>query len=91
MGQYLYNLGVVFSQTLSVLLGGHPDDSISERTARAYLSYKDSGKWQEMFFICLIKIIDTIIFFEPNHTMSSLSDERNAKQIWNWENKDKGI
>ena len=82
---YLYNWGVLFSQFISVILGGHPDDSISERTARAYLAHLGTGTFKEKWFTCQRKLIDFIVFFEDNHTLKSIEDEANAKEVWNWE------
>lgn len=81
LSQYFYNLGVWFSQTISVWLGGHPDESISERVARAYL-YKP-----ESFFKYLKQAIDVIVYMliqEKNHTINSLNGEARAKEVWNW-------
>lgn len=82
---YLYNWGVLFSQFISVILGGHPDDSISERTARAYIYHKGSNTFKEKWFYYQLKFIDFIIFFEDNHTLNSISDECNAKELWKWD------
>jgi hypothetical protein len=83
--KYLYNWGVLLSQALSVLLGGHPDDSISERTARAYLSRNGQG-----WFATQLKIIDFIVYVmtkEKNHCLNSLNDEVRAVELWNWDKK----
>lgn len=85
--QYAYNWLVLFSKFLSVLLLGSPHDSISERTARAYLSHnmRLTPRWKFYIFASLRFTIDNIVFWEKNHTLNSISDEVGAKEIWNWE------
>ncbi|NQX99767.1 MAG: hypothetical protein HRT70_01290 [Flavobacteriaceae bacterium] len=81
MKQYLYNLGVSLSQLWSVILGGHPDQSISQRTAKAYLAKPDGWfKYQRAF-------IDWILYLllkEENHCLNSLKGESRAKSLWDW-------
>lgn len=81
--QYLYNIGVSLSQLLSVFLGGEPDESVSQRTARAYLSYDRKG-----WFKFQLEFIDFLVFWEDNHCLNSLHGEKNTKTLWRWE-KDK--
>jgi hypothetical protein len=83
--QYLYNLGVYLSQSISVVLGGHPDNSISERVGRAYLSGR-RGLISVMRYI--IDGLALIILREKNHCVESVSGEPRAKEIWNWDKKD---
>ena len=79
---YLYNLGVVFSQFLSVIVGGHPDESISQRTGRAYLSGRTGYiRLQKNFIDFMIYLI----LQEKNHCVESLNGEAHAKEIWNWD------
>jgi hypothetical protein len=80
--QYLYNIGVYLSQSISVFLGGHPDESISQRTGRAYLSGRTG------YIALQLKVIDFlawIILREKNHCVKSLSGEPRAREIWNWD------
>jgi len=88
MRQWVWNFGVLFSQFISVCLGGHPDHSVSQRTARAYLHYKGSGRWQETWFTWQMAAIDwpfAVLGVEENHCLNSLNGESGAKEIWNWE------
>lgn len=84
MKQYFYNLGVWLSQTISVWLGGHPDDSISERTGRAYLANPKGWFRYQRFFIDLFIYL---ILREKNHCVNSIDGEPLAKEVWDWEKK----
>jgi len=86
--QYLYNWAVLLSQALSVLLGGHPDESISQRTGRAYLSNPKGWFRVQRFAIdMLLKALTG----EADHCLNSLKGEANAKELWSWGKKDKNI
>lgn len=87
--RYLYNWLLLFSQAISVALGGHPDISISQRTALAYLAHKNTGTLKEKWFTFQLKTIDLLFWnrlwkIEKNHCINSLEGEPNAKEIWNW-------
>lgn len=89
MTQYLYNLLLLISQTASTLLGGHPDESISQRTARAYLAHKDRATFKNRWFTIQLKAIDAIFYnrlwkIEQNHCINSLTGEAGAREVWNW-------
>jgi hypothetical protein len=79
--QWLYNILVITSQFISVILLGHPDESISQRTGRAYLQ-NPTG-----YFALQLKVIDFIVLVtlgEKNHCLKSLNGEAHAKEIWDW-------
>lgn len=84
--QYFYNIGVWLSQTVSVFLGGHPDESVSERTARAYLAHRGRGSWKVYWFWLQMRAIDSLFILvgEKNHSLNSLEGEVKAKEIWDW-------
>jgi hypothetical protein len=89
IAQYLYNIFLLTSQTFSVLLGGHPDRSISQRTGEAYLAHKNTGTLKELWFTHQMKLIDALFYnrlykLEKNHCINSLSGEAGAKEIWDW-------
>lgn len=89
IAQYFYNLFLLFSQILSVLLGGHPDRSISQRTGEAYLAHRGSGTFKEKWFTYQMKLIDVLFYnklykAEKNHCIKSLNGEAGAKEIWDW-------
>lgn len=91
--QYFYNIFLLFSQATSVLLGGHPDQSISQRTGEAYLAHKNRCTFKEKWFTKQMAVIDSLFNnrlwnIEEQHCLNSLNGEANAKQIWNWAKKD---
>ena len=65
-----------------MILGGHPDESISQRTARAYLIKGDQSifgymrLWIDFWF--------KLLAGEDNHCVNSLGGESNAKELWDW-------
>jgi len=89
MIQYFYNLLLLLSQSISTLLGGHPDESISQRTARAYLAHKNRNTFKARWFTLQLTVIDYMFYnkfwkIEKNHCINSLSGEAGAREIWNW-------
>lgn len=81
MRQYLVNLLMGIDQFVSTILGGHPDDTISQRLGRA----KVHGGGVVVNFFSLT--VDSIAYFlagESNHCVASLSGKTSAKEIWNW-------
>lgn len=89
MGQYIYNIFLIMSQLTSTILGGHPDTSMSQRTAQAYLAHKSKGTLKEKWFTFQLKIIDSFFWnkywkIEENHCLNSLEGESNAKEMWDW-------
>lgn len=92
--RYAYNFLVLGSQILSVILGGHPDESISQRTARAYLWHKryNYGSFKGIWFEYQMVAIDLLFYnkiwkIEQTHCLNSLTGESNAKEVWNWDTK----
>jgi len=87
--QYIYNLFLLLSQTISVLLGGHPDKSMSQRTAIAYISHKDTNTLKSKWFKIQLNLIDSLFYnklwrIEKNHCLNSIDGEGNAREIWDW-------
>jgi len=87
--QYFYNFFLLSSQALSVFLGGHPDRSVSQRTAEAYLAHVYTGTLKEKWFTKQMAAIDYLFWnglwkTEQNHCLNSLKGEPNAKEIWDW-------
>ena len=68
-------------QFLSTVLGGHPDDTISQRLGRAQLAQK---KGMTDFFRRIVDALALLIAGESEHCLKSLSGKTNAKEIWNW-------
>lgn len=87
--QYVYNIFLIISQIISVLLGGHPDTSVSQRTALAFLAHKDKKTLKEKWFTFQMKLINGIFWnilwkVEKNHCLNSIKGEAKAKEVWNW-------
>lgn len=87
--QYVYNILVMISQFLSVLLGGHPDKSISQRTGEAFLAHVGTGTFKEWWFTRQMDAIDFLFdnplyCLEKYHCLNSLRGEGTAKEIWDW-------
>lgn len=75
--QYLYNLGVLFSQTISTVLGGDPGETLSSRTGKAVLG----GNW---FAKKVIAPFLDFLFFEKGHAVKSIQFDEGKKEIWAW-------
>ena len=72
------NLIMAVDQFLSTVLGGHPDDTLSQRLGRAHLA---GTKWTEPLRI----FVDTLAHpFDKNHCLNSLKGKTNAREVWNW-------
>lgn len=80
MIQYLINLTMAFDQFLSTVLGGHPDDTVSQRLGRA----KVAGYTHTEPLRIAIDFIFYMLLGEDNHCLRSLSGKSMAKEIWNW-------
>lgn len=79
--QYLYNMLMALDQFFSTVLGGHPDDSISQRLGRAYLA----GATPTIFFFKrLVDWLALVLVGEKNHCVSSLDGKSNVRELWNW-------
>lgn len=75
--QYVYNIGLILSQILSVILGGDPDETISSRTGKA----SQAGlpwfeKVQEPFI--------NFMFQDENHCAEAIEVDEGCKEIWHW-------
>lgn len=80
MIQYLVNLIMALDQFVSTLLGGHPDDTVSQRLGRAHIA---GVFWTEPFRV-LLDAVAFVLAGEMNHCLSSLSGKSSAKEVWNW-------
>jgi len=78
--QYLVNIIFAIDQFVSTILGGHPDDTLSQRLGRA----KCSGvRWTEPFRI-LVDALAFVLAGETDHCVRSLSGTTSVKELWNW-------
>lgn len=80
MTQYFLNMLFALDQFLSTILGGHPDDTISQRLGRAHMA---GVKAAEPFRVTLDWLV-LILFGEDNHCLRSLSGRSSVKELWNW-------
>lgn len=72
---------MAFDQFFSTILGGHPDDTISQRLGRAHLA--GVGGITDKFR----RFVDWLAFVvakEKDHCVNSLSGKTMAKEMWNW-------
>ncbi len=81
MIQYAYNMLFAIDTFASTILGGHPDDTISERLGRAYLANPGTA----------IKLAKASVDFlayalvgQKNHCVSSLDGKTGVKELWDW-------
>lgn len=81
MRQYLLNMAMAVDQFASTLLGGHPDDTVSQRLGRAKLS---GGGVIVRFFAELVDALAFILVQEKNHCVNSLRGKTMARELWNW-------
>lgn len=89
IAQYLYNLFLMVSQIFSVILGGHPDRSISQRTGEAYLAHTGTETFKDWWFTRQMACIDYLFWnplwkVEQQHCLNSLCGESLAKELWDW-------
>ena len=84
MKQYLYNLFLSLSQLLSTILGGDPDESLSGRLGRAYLS--GQPRWFVTPALRLNDFLFKFLFKEQNHSINSVEWEEkpHEKELWSW-------
>jgi hypothetical protein len=78
--QYALNMAMAVDQFLSTVLGGHPDDTVSQRLGRAQLH---QVKWTKPFQIA-VDFAALVLVGERNHCLNSLSGKTMAKELWNW-------
>ena len=68
----LKNILIAVDQLVNTLFNGHPDETLSSRAYR----WEQSGKraWPR-------KLIDALLFFDPNHCWESFESERKGRQL----------
>lgn len=79
--QYAYNMLMALDQFISAVLGGHPDDTVSQRLGRASLSSPGPGV---QFFRRLVDTLAWILVRQKDHCISSLDGKEGVKELWNW-------
>ena len=81
MMQYLINLFFAIDQFVSTVLGGHPDDTVSQRLGRAKAS---GGGALVLVAAKTLDMVIYVLFGEANHCDRSLVGKSSAREIWNW-------
>jgi hypothetical protein len=83
MNQYSYNLALACSQLFNTVLLGDPDESISGRLGRSYLSGRP--KWFVEPWMGAVDWFFVIVFNELNHCVNSVEyTETHDKELWSW-------
>ena len=68
-------------QFISTALGGHPDDTVSQRLGRAQLS---GGGRVIRASVWIVDSIALAIAGERDHCLNSLRGKTMASELWNW-------
>jgi hypothetical protein len=87
MGQYLFNLLFAIDAFVSTILGGIPDDTISERLGRAYEARATLNYAHVIVVVTAKNIVDLlalIVAGQKNHCVESLKGKTGTKELWNW-------
>jgi hypothetical protein len=83
MMQFIYNFFLALSQFNNTLLLGDPDESISGRLGRAYLSGKP--KWWVEPWMHAVDWVFVAFLGELNHCVESVEyTEAHDKELWSW-------
>jgi len=75
--QYVYNIGVMLSQNLSVILGGDPDETVCSRAGKA----ARAGRWWAVHM--LVPFLNWFMH-EENHCAKVIEDDEGKKAVWDW-------
>lgn len=87
IGQYLLNMAMAVDQFASTLLGGHPDDTISQRLGRAKVDAREHGRSPSIAIWISVFVVDFLAYLlarEKNHCEASLEGKTRALELWNW-------
>lgn len=79
--QYAINMLMATDQFLSTIMGGHPDDTISQRLGRAKLA---GGGPVVNFAAAFVDALALVLFREKYHCLRSLNGKTSARELWNW-------
>lgn len=83
IGQYLYNIMVALSRLVSTILGGHPNESISDRLGECAIGCPDRQPYKAMRIF-----VDALLYLiagEKDHCLNSINGEPRAKELWKWD------
>jgi hypothetical protein len=81
--QYLYNIMVSVSRLISTFLGGHPNESISDRLGECAMACPEKQPFK--FMRECVDLLLYIVAGEVNHCLSSVNGEPKAKELWKWD------
>lgn len=81
MKQYALNMLMAVDQFLSTVLGGHPDDTVSQRLGRAQAI---GGNRITRTAAGTVDALAYYVAGEKNHCANSLTGRTSAKELWNW-------
>jgi hypothetical protein len=89
MKQYLFNLAWAVDAFVSTVLGGMPDDTISERLGRADLAKASFSWWHRAVITSSQNLVNWLAYVvtagkQHNHCEESLLGKTNCKEIWSW-------
>lgn len=74
-------MAMAVDQFASTVLGGHPDDTVSQRLGRAKLA---GGGTVVTTMVTIVDTLALVLVGEKDHCVNSLSGKTNAKELWNW-------
>jgi hypothetical protein len=81
MKQYIYNLIKVCSMLINTLTGGDPEDTLSQRTAKA-MKRNPNGWYKHLAKI--INFVFWLLLGENDHVADSLKGESQSAEVWKW-------
>jgi hypothetical protein len=89
IGQWLFNMFWATDAYISTILGGEPDDTISERVGRAYDARASFPWWHWLIATWANNFVNFVMFCvtlgrQHNHCANSLIGKTACKELWNW-------
>lgn len=83
LAQFVYNVALGLNQFTNVLLLGDPDESLSGRLGRAYLSGRP--KWWVTPLMRLNDAAWLLFSGERDHSVNAVEfEEAKEKELWSW-------
>ena len=73
---------MAIDQFASTILGGHPDDTISQRLGRAIIAGEKSASIK--ISVSFVDLLAKVLVGERDHCVNSLKGKTDAREIWNW-------
>lgn len=70
----LVNLGIALNQSVNVIFGGEPDETLSARAHRMRVKEHKHWKWTA-------DAIDTLFFFQKDHCFKAHQEELLRRQL----------